>query len=277
MSEVVLTGPSFGITGIPEGEKETGRRVDFRATQFDLVIETKGYRLAWTRAAQCPCVPVNDQTEQPDPNCPSCDGKGWFYFGPQDYAVSEELVGQLDAVQRAVVDKDGAAVVRGVMTGLSTQPNAYDQLGQWTWGTSQVTVRAPNRLGYYDRLVMLDSEAVFAEKILAGDPTTPLALRYPATGVNLLASLARRYTVADFEVVGGEVRWLLGRAPATGTQLTAHYLMHPTWLVIEHPHSMRTTALKRKILEPVTPRGDPTFLPVQALVRLEFLVGRAAA
>ena len=67
-----LTMPQAGVTGLPEGTKEEGQRVDFRPDQFDLTIETKGYRIAWSRAAQCPCKPINAQTEQPDPNCAIC-------------------------------------------------------------------------------------------------------------------------------------------------------------------------------------------------------------
>jgi hypothetical protein len=56
------------ITGLPSGVKERGQRVDFRAEQFDLVIQTKGQRMWWSRAAVCPCR-NNPQTDQPDVVC----------------------------------------------------------------------------------------------------------------------------------------------------------------------------------------------------------------
>ena len=51
-----------------------------------------------------------------------------------------------------------------------------------------------------------------------------------------------------------------------------HYLMHPTWLVVEYPHMIRTTPIKFKTTSPTTPQGDPNALPVQAMLRYEFLV-----
>ncbi|MGI4850692.1 MAG: hypothetical protein ACRYGR_01960, partial [Janthinobacterium lividum] len=74
--------PQFGALGIPAHSKETGQRSDFRVDQFSININAHGYRLAWTRASICPCMPINAQTEQADPSCSLCQGNGFFYFGP---------------------------------------------------------------------------------------------------------------------------------------------------------------------------------------------------
>jgi len=37
---------STGVIGLPAGNKEAGQRVDLKADKFDLMIETKGPRVA---------------------------------------------------------------------------------------------------------------------------------------------------------------------------------------------------------------------------------------
>ena len=86
----VITMPDYPELGIPEGVKQIGQRIDFKPTQFDLAIETKGYLLLWERSTQCPCTPVTTQTEQPDPNCSLCKGSGWIYFGAPNAQILTE-------------------------------------------------------------------------------------------------------------------------------------------------------------------------------------------
>src|SRR3990172_5798235 len=109
--------PTFGIEGLPPATKET-LRADFKVNEFEKLIEVKGYRLAWERAGLCPCKSVNDQTQQSDPNCTLCSGVGWLWFGPAGYVVDQSKVGTLDACQLLVLQKNGAALVKGIMTNL---------------------------------------------------------------------------------------------------------------------------------------------------------------
>ena len=165
-------------------------------------------------------------------------------------------------------------------TDYSQVQDLYDVLGHWVRGTMQVTVRPENKIGYYDRLVNLDSEIPYSQVVSVGaDNTADLALRYLATGVNFIQSSdadgAVRYEQGDdFSIVEGKIRWITGRAPAALARLTVHYLMHPTWLVVDHPHVLREAARRRKIPNRISPLGNPTPLPIQAAVRLEFLPPR---
>lgn len=264
-----LTIP-FGIIGLPTGAKTP--IADFEPPEFVRLIETKGMRFAWTRAAVCPCGSVNDQTHQPDPRCTSCDGTSWFYFGPKDYAPSQ-AAGELDDVHKAILAQDGAAVIRGIMTGVDVNQDAYDRLGNWLWGSALVTVRPENKLGHYDRLVHLDSEVAYSEVVETGEETEPLKTRYLATQINLITTEAQRFEHdTDFTLENGSVVWRTGRAPEPETRVAVHYLCHPQWIVIEHPKILRETTIHGKSAPITTPVGSPEALPIQALVRLEFLV-----
>ena len=273
-----LIVPTSGVVGMPAGTK--GRpRADFRTDQFTATIETKGYRLAWSRATKCPCESVNEQTRQPDPTCALCSGKGWIWFAPSE-PVIEDIAGELDEVQALVVANQNAGVIRGIMSGIMKRNKAYTEVGNWVEGDMSVTVRAENKIGFWDRLTHLDSEMIFVETVKVGYSRTgvegvasdPLDTRYLVTHINEVRTIDTVLVAdEDYGVEDGRVVWKTGHEPTLGTKLSVHYLMHPTWLIVDQPHAIRTTLQKLKKATTKTPQGDPVALPVQAHGRLEFM------
>jgi len=270
--------PTFGITKLPTGQQKakTGG-AELHHERLLRNIESQGVRLAWSRASVCPCSPPHDQTNAPDPLCDMCDGGGVYYFGPKDYSPPEEA-GVLTEIHDEILARDGAAVIRGVIQRVTQAQDFYDVLGNWVRGTMAVTVRPENKIGYYDRLVNFDSEVPYSELVEQGsDTTVAIRLRYLATDVTTVRSESTRYEQGnDFCVEKGRIKWKPGKAPSVGTRLSVHYLMHPTWLVIDHPHVLRGIQRRRKIKVKTTPIGTPVQLPIQASVRLEFLPSRNA-
>ncbi len=259
--------------------KEQGKRVDFRPDDFTLAIETKGYRLAWSRAAYCPCAPVNDQTEQSDPNCPICEGSGWLMFAPVRPVTTIET-GELDSLQTKLVGTD-SGVIFGIMSGITAKEMPYDQVQKRLEGQQNLTVRPENRLGYHDRLIHLDTTVVYAQVAEAdgtatlkqSSPTNRKGIRYPIVCMNLFRTLTQVFVEGtDFNIIDGEVTFLGVPPPDKGTFFAMHYLTFPHWRVIEHPHVTRATLLKFKKTRLLTPRGDPVDLPVEAVCKLEFLL-----
>ena len=251
----------------PDGKG--GVRVDFNLRRFNDLIE-RSPRFVWERAMFCPCPSINDQTQQPDPNCTKCNGVGWFWFGPNGYTPPPEA-GTLDKVQMAVVNRNGGAVIRAYMAEATYRQAGYDRLGTWAFGQMHVTVRPENKLGYYDRLLNLDSEVVFSQRILSGGPGR-LQLRYPAINVTSVQSSTTRYEEGrDFTMDGGDIVWMVGRAPEINTQLAAHYTCHPAFIVMSYPHVIRASVNDTRPKRPVlTPAGNPQNLPIRARVQLEF-------
>ena len=263
-----LSLPQAGAVGIPEGLKETGKRVDFKPDDFTLAIETKGYRIAWSRACLCPCIPVNDQTEQPDPNCSLCDGHAWLWFKPAGAVTDNKKIGDLDALQAKIVADYDAAVIMGIMSGLTSKELNYEQVLRRLEGQAILTVRHENRLGYHDKIVNLDSMIVYSQ-ILKADGTSTTTTRYPIAQLNLLRSEDTVYVEGtDFNVVTGDIIWEAGKEPASDARLAAHYHCHPTWVVEEHPLATRVTPVKFKTLSPV---GDQRQLPIHSVIKYEFL------
>jgi len=261
--------PSAGLMGLPDGLKEQGQRVDFKPDKFTLLVETKGYRLAWSRMAYCPCVNTNDQTEQSDPLCTLCEGSGWLKFRPHSFAINELVVGELDAIQDAIIS-DNSVPIRGVISGLTNKNIPYDTAARRVEGMASLTVRPENKLGYYDRIVNLDATIVYSQLLEAGDPSVPLESRYLIREMNLIRDLTKVYVLnTDFTIVAGKIVWDTAASyPASGTQLALHYLTHPAWRIVEHPHAIRLTSVKYKT---DSVAGDPTDLPIQAAIRYEFI------
>lgn len=255
-----------GAVGLPAGEKEAGKRVDFKPNQFVVAIETKGYRIAWSRAARCPCQPINDQTEQPDPNCTLCSGTGWFLFRPNAGVIDQRVVGPLDEIQQALIGNE-AVVVKAIMSGLANTYKAYDPIGARLDGMAAVTMRHENKLGYFDRLINLDATIVYNQILEASGAALPT--RYIVRQVNLLRSQDTVYVEGThFTVANGVINWVTGQTPSAGTRVIVHYLTHPVWRVVEHPHALRLTPVKFKT-------GDvdnPTSLPVQGIAKYEWLI-----
>lgn len=270
-------GPTISM-GYPSPATEVARRADFRPLEFDKNIEMHGYRLAWSRACVCPCRPLNYQTNQADPSCTLCQGAGYVYFNTrqeQDPAV----LGSLSEVQQKLIQMGQSSLIRGIMTSLGKSEQPFQTLGTMQSGQAMVTVRANNRLGHLDRLIAIDSYLIHSERLEAPEPGLALPLRYLVDGgVNLLASLSKRYVADDdFVVQGGEVFFAEGRAPEPGTTLAAHYNCHPQYLVVDQPHATRVSYVPRVKGGLPTPEGFVNQLPLMATVRLDWLVGQDGA
>lgn len=264
------------VIGFPAGQSSA--HPDLDSERLFSSIEAQGVRLAWSRAAVCPCTPLNGQTQQPDITCVLCRGLGQFFFAPPNYSQAE-AAGAFDPVQTQLIEN--AAVIRGVVARVQLHTTLIDPVGRWVSGVMQVTVRPENRLGYFDRLIAIDSEVPFNERISAptaeADGTGLSSLRYLATEINLVRSLTTVYRAgADFDLIAGRLRWYSGRVPAPDTTLSVHYHTHPSWRVVDHPHAVREIGRRGHpagggVLSAARTAADPTPLPIQALVQLEFL------
>jgi hypothetical protein len=269
------------VTGRTEGSIEAGQRVDFRPQRFDSAIVSHGYRLWWSRTAVCPCR-NNEQTDQPDPTCSLCRGAGRFRFLP-DAALTQ---GGSDAAGNPVVlNATGDAVqIHGLVTSLSKQPQVYERMGEWVFGTAMLTTQRENRIAFRDRFEAVDAIMPWSQ-IIRADGTATLrtgvggrderGLRFRPVTLTLIRSLATvfrqgaDYTLSD----DGSVAWL-GVAPALGTVLTAHYEFHPIWEVVEHVHVVRDAyvAFGRGPDVRADKAQQHQRMPIQAMMRLVFLL-----
>lgn len=269
------------ICGSAGQVKETGHRADFRVGELDLTIALKGQRVWWSRAGLCPCR-NNALTGQPDPACSLCKGLGLFFFLPEQELETETV----DAWNNPIVlsqDRTGV-MINGILMAATRDPQIYEKLGDWVFGTARFTAQAPNKLGWGDRLTLVDSRMAWTQLITA-DGTDKVAvigrhsdisLRYPLLSISYMRSLTHVYRLGeDYRIQDdGSILWH-GTPPAKNTIITIHGMVHPVYRVMDHFYAFRDTYIKRK--KPLRDKtAQFTELPSQCLIKLDFLLDGTA-
>lgn len=251
--------PTVGDTDTLEEQHATlplGKlRADFRPEEFERVLQQHGKYIIWRKACLCPCV--REVTGQADLNCTDCDGSGFVYVDP--------------------------IRIRAHMASFDKTTRLYEKFGLWVSGEVQVTVEQAYRLCWRDSLQMEDDVMGFNELIAKNDRKG----RKSALGddidsaryrlVTLTKALVKSGTdILTLEVghhlevnVDGHIRWLgPGKAAVEdGAMVSLHYDFHPVWLVISHPHVVRSDVRSTKL-----PRPKVDGLPIQSAAQLDYLI-----
>lgn len=268
-----IEGAALGTTGLKQLSP------DFDKKKFTDLIETKGYRLAWSRASICPCKSVDLQTKNSDPNCELCQlVPGFTFFRPEGYDPEEvDEAGDLSNLQKHIINREGspAVVIRGTITSVLRTQESYAQIGDWVFGSFNVTVRPENRIGYYDRIVLLDSLMPYSQIVTLTEKRGPVSLRFPAKKISFCRSVDKLYKEdVDFTINSeGQLVFDQNRRPEWKSRLAVHYDHHPQFIIIEHVNCFRDSMLKVKdVAKRETPVGNLQTLPIRAVAKLEFLL-----
>jgi len=269
--------PSTKGVSVRQGQEVSTRktRSQFRQIEFQRVILQHGYYLMWSKAVICPCM--NAETEQTRVNCATCDGSGFYYSDP--------------------------LMVRGIMSNLERNEKIFEKFGSWVEGTSQVTVEPQYRMGYRDRIEMQDTVMTHNELFKKGDrrgtrsrlPARTDSVRYRIVRlVKLVVSVGNVNLECCTEgaipegvdldnpdavfpleegyhfriTADGWIEWLSRGDDLVpdGAWLSVLYEYAPVYIVVSHPHATRMETLETKV-----PSQQPFALPVQALVKLDYL------
>lgn len=258
----------MSITGLPPGlHPDFFPNID--PERLIASIETQGARFAWSRAAECPCLSNNEQTRQPDPNCVLCHGASVFYFGPSSYRTPAD-VGELTPIQQQIITTRNAPVIRGFISSVTRKEDFYDVFGHWFWGAVKITVRPENKLGFFDKLIGLDSEIVFSERVEVPAGAAILKTRYPVIQLNHAQTITTTFREGvELRNNLGALTWRPGYVPTVAQTMSVHYTTYPIWQVIDYPHAYRETAVR--VPNRTTPLGTPRALPIQAKMKLDFI------
>lgn len=230
-------------------------RADFRNEEFTRTILQHGKRVVWRKAMLCPCV--NETTGQVQVDCNHCDNSGFIYVDPIDVQV--------------------------LMLRFEKSTRMYEKFGLWLSGEVQVTVEQNYRLGYRDSLEMVDELMNFNEIIKKGERRGRRSIlssgidtaRYRIINLTKALIIDKNDKVTPLEIgyhlevnVHGQIQW---RAPGKklvvdGQIISLHYDFHPVYIVVSHPHVLRSDRRGTKVpTEMVVP------LPLQVGAQLDFL------
>lgn len=102
--------------------------------KFDSLIYNNGYHTYIDRALRCPCI--DKSNGQALSTCSNCLGRGWFF-----------------------VDRRETKVVAQSMANIRRNSDT----GEINRGTARITARAVDRLGFMDRIILLELIAYYTE------------------------------------------------------------------------------------------------------------------
>ena len=265
--------PAFGRLDLKPGNAYPLQRVDYaEPSGFERLIAEHGYRLGWSRAAECPCKTTAENIDENSSTCPLCKNRRWLYYGAQE---PQDLSGEaLTSAQTGVIQRSNSFLIRGHMQNLSFVDDDTGVDGRWRTGQSQVTVFFDNNLMTRDRLINIDGQITYTEIVQAPESsTTPMPLRYIVSGgVYYMRSVEQVYQPGiDYTVRDGFVYFYSGSSAAPGTSITVNYATFPTYMVMSMPHAVRIQNVVKGIPKPANKMGSLQYLPLQAAVQLEFL------
>lgn len=102
--------------------------------KFNSLIYNMGYDALLQRALRCPCV--DRASGQALSTCKNCNGRGWFF---------------VDTRQTRIIAQTMENIRRNTQT------------GEINRGTARITARASDKLGFMDRVILLDLIAYYTE------------------------------------------------------------------------------------------------------------------
>ncbi len=260
---------------LPE-QSLTKTRADFRDVEFRKLIAQKGLNVRWTQTAQCPCSLKTEDLNMdidyiganaPDKSidysnqnsCTVCDGEGKIYHSPQN-------------IQAVITGAEGDYI------------NA--RFGGYRDGVINLTLNPEHLPAFGDRFELLDSVMLYQETIEDNGQGT-LSLRFPiqqrtlklvdgdkTIGVTFCTYAQDNITVPNaeliegthFNIVDNKISWL--QKPANVTKFTFSYYIHPSYICVGFPNSVRDTHVRFKQTSEVN-----TPLPIRIQAKLEFLEG----
>lgn len=216
-------------------------RVDFDLSNFEAAIQQKGYKVLIEKAFKCAC---NDRTNQSaQTNCDNCGGVQWVFVNPTNTRV--------------------------IMHSMNNNTEHKD----WTeakLGTVSVTTREVDKLGFMDKITVLDGETTYQERlypITVGANTYAYSL-YPIVEVeamflfvNSTTALTKLEVDTDYTISNNVVTFVDGALD--GETVTIRYRHRPVYYVIDIPRDTMSSPIRNK----ATGKNEDIIFPIHAIAK----------
>lgn len=111
-------------------------KVGWRVDDFEKLIQSQGYDVYIDRAMRCPCV--DKATGQALSTCKNCLGRGWFFV---DRTETRIIAQHMDSRKR------------------------YLDWSEVNAGTASMTTKGSDKLGFMDRIILLQLQEFYSEII----------------------------------------------------------------------------------------------------------------
>ena len=231
---------------------ETNLRVDFDPDKFNSRVQEKGINVLWEKMAACPCR--KDITSQAISNCVNCQGTGFTFY---------------DSKQ-----------IRAMISGASGSKN-FQQWSEVLQGTVNISVDPYYKLGWYDKIVVIDADTVFSEQklietsyIAQDGHSASFNLHYPVLEVSNIFKFNSELSSLETINLSLVTINLVNRKNITiqydfdvNDKISINYLYNPTYLIIDLLNDYRNTYTKFKRPEEFLGK-----MPIRALAKKLHLV-----
>jgi hypothetical protein len=189
-------------------------RVDFYPTDFDKAVDQHGAKVLWERSMLCSCL--SEDSGQPDFNCLSCYGKGYVYFGSKEIkAVVSSMSGKKDHIPVGLLDV----------------------------GTTMMTTRSMDRVGFRDRITFLDMKTSYSQVVTFTDNPDGEALKYDCVEMVSIRVLGSEISETDYTIEGNRIKFVPGLM-SYGERFSVLMMVRPAYIVIDMPHELRGQYIK---------------------------------
>lgn len=197
---------------VPKRQISTKSRSFLKPEQFDELIKQQGVPVRIWRSLLCPNVKGIDSGEH-EFDCQVCKSSGFLDLSPLD-TIAVILDQSLEKAQEAEGYVDHATAKATFLSGVTLQ--------------------------YFTLVEVLNHYDTFIERVKR-QPGEIDRLKYSAVQVNALTDGQRQYYAGtDFNLdPNGDLKWILGRGPATGTIYSIHYAMALKFRAVQALHANR--------------------------------------
>ncbi len=158
----------------------------------------------------------------------------------------------------------------------------FEKLGEWIFGTLRVTGFSFHRIGYRDRLTLVDGVMSYrqvlpvpASRVISPGKLSEVRtkLRYPA--VDLLEAITvvpstgvKTSHKATMTVADGSITFTDAVTPATGSLIAIGYNIRPRFIIQDHVYAVRNSPHATKSKSKL---GEEVEQPLHAMARLDFI------
>jgi hypothetical protein len=216
-------------------------RVDFNLSDFDAAIQTKGYDVIIEKAFKCACNTRSNTSALTD--CQNCGGVQYVFVNPTQTRV--------------------------IMHSMNNNTEHKD----WTEakiGTVSVTTREVDKLGFMDKITVLDGSTAYQERLYPStvDGTTYSYSLYPVVEVeamflfvNSATQLTKLEVNTDYTISNNVVTFV--NASLDGSTVTIRYRHRPVYYVIDIPRDTMNSPIRSK----TTGKNEDITFPIHGIAR----------
>lgn len=211
---------------------EAYQEIDFfeGKQSFDNLLKNY-HQVKWSKMIVCPCR--KDSTTQPVSNCKTCKGFGYFWYDEKD--------------------------IEGLLSSLAVR-NKFIQWTEDLAGTAGFSTLADNRLGWYDKIEVINGVSVFSEFANVEERTVdnqtekyyflkykPIDIIKVIQYVNASSDVIELKVDEDYQMHSTEDFTILIIKNGV-TKFSILYTYHPTYLVTDILNDWRAFRMGEKLI-----------------------------